>query len=284
MSLNLNQTRKLLTNLSEELDSAVDDVILYATKTQDEVYNILLRQINLFEINNGSLVADQDYTTRIATIQRLINSKIESIYYPSVRRFLRTYTTIDDTNISLHKGYNELLIEKSMFDSARRSIYDQAEYYLTNALADAYVQPAKFLLMQAASQGLSIKQAESLIRNWNTGQLPTGKLSTSRPTPRLQAYAGQIASDSIFQYNGNIQDKIATTYNLKFGIYVGDIIKDSRPACKYLVGLRRKINIDEIPEVLIKYPDGVIPGTTKENFPVYRCGYRCRHLWMPVKG
>lgn len=99
----------------------------------------------------------------------------------------------------------------------------------------------------------------------------------------MQAYAGHIASDSLFQYNGTIQKIIADEYSLTKGLYIGDIIKDSRPACKYLVGLKRKIDITEIPDVLIKYPDGIIEGTTMKNFPVYRCGWRCRHTWMPVK-
>lgn len=281
--MNLEEVRKILTGLSEDMDNSVDNVVKYATESQNRIYETLLQQIEYFEISNGNLVATQDYTARLAIIQKKVDAILNKYYKPSIKEYLRSYSTIDDVNISLHKSYNELELEKEMFTSARRSIYDQAEYYLLDGLADAYTQPAKFLLMQAASQGLSIKQAQSLLRNWDKGELVTGRLASGRPTPRLQAYAGQIARDTIFQYNGTIQDKIATTYDLQMGIYVGDIIRDSRPACKYLVGLRRKINIDEIPDVLIKYPDGVIPGTTKENFPVRRCGYGCRHLWMPVK-
>lgn len=282
--MNIDELRKQLTGLSEDMDNSVDAVVLAANKAQDAIYRALLQQINNFEITDGRFIANQDYASRFAAIQRKINGIINSLYKPSITEYLNTYKTVDETAAYLHKSYNEIIIEKSIFTAARRSIYDQAEYYLVDGLADAYVQPAKYVLMQAVANGLTMKQAESLLRNWNDGEMKAGSsISSSRPSPRLQAYAGQIARDSIFQYNGSIQDRIGQQYGLTKFIYVGDVIKDSRPFCKHVVGLRRKVSLDEVPELLKKYPEGTMPNTTKENFPIKRAGWNCRHAIMMVR-
>lgn len=281
--MTLDELRKRLSGLTITMEGAVDNIVLSAADAQQIIYEYLLEQINFFEISNGAFVANQDYRQRLAIITKQVNSIINRKYKPSISEYLNTYKTIDETTSGLHKSYNELVIDKSLLTSARRAVYDQAEYYLVDGLADAYVQPAKYLLMQAATNGITIKQARSLLDNWNKGELVTGRLASGRPTPRLQAYAGQIARDSIFQYNGTIQDKIGQQYGLKKFIYVGGLVKDSRPLCKHLVGLRRKIELKEIPKLIEKYPQGVIPGTTEENFPIRRAGYNCIHTVMMVR-
>lgn len=282
--MNLDETRKRLTELSNEMDSASDAVVEAATKAQQEIYDALVKQITYFETKNGRFVSNQDVSERIIKIERAMRSLIGKNYTPSLADYFAAYTTIDDTTAYLHKSYNELVIEKGVYTSARRAIYDQAEYWLTKGVADAYVQPVKYLLMQAVNSGITIKQAESLIRNWNDGELKAGsRLASGRPTPRLQAYAGQMARDSIHQYNGVIQDKIGQQYGLTKFLYVGGLVKDSRPFCKHLVSLKRKIELDEVPPLVEKYPDGLIPNTTKANFPQYRGGYNCFHTVMMVR-
>lgn len=267
------------------MDASIDGVDESATKTQALIYDLLRRRLDEFTYIDGKLDPTQPFAQKIMKIQREMEYIIGRYYSPRIAEYLATFDNVDDVTISLHQSYNELVIKKSLLTSARRTIYDQAEYYLIDGLADAYIQPAKYLLMQAVTNGISLKDAKSLLKNWNEGKLSTGGLLTSnRPTPRLQTYSTQVARDSLYQYNGTIQDQIGNEYGLTKGLYVGGLVKDSRPACKYLVGLKRKIDISEIPAVLEKYPQGVIPGTTKKNFPIRRCGYSCQHLWMFVRG
>lgn len=281
--MTLEELRKRLSGLTVTMENAVDNIVLSAADAQQIIYEYLLEQINFFEISNGAFVANQDYRQRLSIITKQVNAIINKKYKPSISEYLNTYKTIDETTSGLHKSYNEIVIEKSLLSSARRAVYDQAEYFLVDGLAAGYIQPAKYLLMQAATNGITIKQARSLLDNWNKGELVTGRLASGKQTPRLQAYAGQIARDSIFQYNGTIQDKIGQQYGLKKFIYVGGLVKDSRPLCKHLVGLRRKIELKEIPKLIEKYPQGVIPGTTEENFPIRRAGYNCIHTVMMVR-
>lgn len=283
--MNLDQARKELSDLTTVMDNSVESVHNASLRAQQLIYEALAEQVLRFDISQGSFVYGQDFSQRFAIIDKRIKSIINREYIPNVKGYLREYKTIEDTAVNLHKSYNQLQIDKAKLEPAKRAVYDQAEYYLTEGLADAYIQPAKYLLMQQVASGATVKQAQSLLKNWNDGEITSGKLTSARPTPRLQAYSLQIARDSMFQYNGVIQDIIGKEYGLKeWGIYVGGLLKDSRPACIYLVGLKRKINIKEIPKVLETYPDGIIPNTTMANFPIRRCGYNCTHQWMFVKG
>lgn len=281
--MNLDELRSELTDLTNNMDKAISGEQATALKAQSLVYDALAEEILKFDIQQGAFTLGQDLTQRFANIDRKIKSILNKIYIPEVKQYLSEYKTIEETNINLNKSYNELQVDKAKLTPAKRAVYDQAEYYLTEALADAYVQPAKYLLMQQVASGATIKQAQSILKNWNEGELTTGKLTSGRPTPRLQAYSLQIARDSMYQYNGTIQDIIGKEYGLTKGIYVGDIIKDSRPFCRHLVGLKRKIDIEEIPKFVEQFPEGLIPNTTKKTFPIWRGGFSCRHTWMWVK-
>lgn len=281
--MNLDQARKELSDLTTVMDNSVESVHNASLRAQQLIYEALAEQVLRFDISQGSFVYGQDFSQRFAIIDKRIKSIINREYIPNVKGYLREYKTIEDTAVNLHKSYNQLQIDKAKLEPAKRAVYDQAEYYLTEGLADAYIQPAKYLLMQQVASGATVKQAQSLLKNWNDGEITSGKLTSARPTPRLQAYSLQIARDSMFQYNGVIQDIIGKEYGLTKFIYVGDIIADSRPFCRHLVGLKRKIDIEEIPKLVETYPEGLIPNTTKNNFPVVRGGFSCRHSVMMVK-
>lgn len=282
--MNIDEARGKLSDLTDTMDKSVEGVHNAAMKAQQLIYEALAEQVSRFEISQGNFVYGQDFSQRFAIIDKRIKSIINRVYIPDVKGYLRDYKTIEDTTVNLHKSYNELQIDKQLLTPAKRAVYDQAEYYLTEGLADAYIQPAKYLLMQQVASGASIKQAQSLLKQWNEGEITSGKLTSARPTPRLQAYSLQIARDSMFQYNGVIQDIIGKEYGLTKFIYVGGLVSDSRPFCRHLVGLKRKIDLDEIPPLVEKYPQGLIPNTTKKTFPIWRGGYNCRHTVMMVKG
>lgn len=167
--LNIDDVRKQLTELNESMDNVVDNVTDAATKSQQAIYEAILAQINKFEITDGRFVTTQNYAARLGVIQRKINEILGGEYKESIGEYLAQYYDIDTTNTRLHRGYNELLIDKATYTPIRRAIYDQAEYYLTDGLADAYIQPAKYLLMQAVSSGMTIKDAERMLNNWNEG-------------------------------------------------------------------------------------------------------------------
>lgn len=294
--MTLLQLERELNKLHELMDGAIDGVTQAAEQAQSEIYKYLTGYINTFQIEDGRFVLGQDYSAKFAAIQRKMNELIGDLYRPSISGYLNSFSTIEEINISLHKSFNQLELDLDHIAPARKVIYDQAKYFLTAGVQDNFVQPVKYLLMQQVTRGITIKDSQRILKHWDDGTL-TGQLTSGRPTPRLQSYSTVIARDSTFQFNGTIQDQIQKEYDLDAGLYVGDVITDSRPACVWAVRQKRKILLKEITEILGgKVPkggadiagdkpflSGLIPGTNTKNFPIYRFGYACRHLWMPVR-
>lgn len=264
--------------LHKFIDGSVDELEKAALEAQADIYKALLQEIERFQISDGRFVVNQSLPHRLAAIESKMESILGELYIPKVSEYLGVYKTIEETNISLQKSYNDLSVDIKLLTPARKTVYETAKHYLSEGLRDIYIQPAKYLLMQQVTNGISIKDSRKVLSDWDKGKA----IGVTHPMPNLGKYAVQISRDSAYKYNGAINDIIATQYDLKKFIYVGDIIGHSRPLCKHLVGLRRDIELSEMPSLLKKYPQGLYPNTTKDNFLAVCGGYSCRHTAMPV--
>jgi predicted nucleic acid-binding Zn finger protein len=280
--MTLRELEKRLDKLHELMDGAIDGI--ESDKAQEEIFKFLYAYVNNFDQSNGNFTLGQDYTAKFLYIQRKITEILSKEYTPSVYKYLSVYQPIQDEIVTLNKSYNDLKIDVEKLDPARKAMYNQAKYFLLDGINDNYVQPVKYLLMQQVTQGSSIEKSRNMLSRWKKGKISAGSvLNSGRATPNLEQYATQIARDTMYGYYGTTNEVISTEYGLECFIYTGDIIKDSRPFCRHVVGLRRKINIDEVPKLIVKYPDGIKPNTTKENFLINRGGYSCRHGAFAVK-
>lgn len=281
--MTLDELKKRLSDIATSTDDTVEQINVSATATQKLIFEYLIEQVDKFEISAGDYVTGQNYAERIAIIERRMNELITKNYTPSVKDYLKHYNTIESQTIQLHADYNNLEVAKSLLNPTKQALLSQGSYYLVQGLADAYVQPAKFLMMQYVTKGSSVNDLRRALIRWDKGTMEAGELASDRHAPRLQAYATQIARDTVFTYQGAMQEVIKSEYGLTKFIYVGGLVSDSRPFCRHLVGLRRKIDLEEVPPLVEAFPEGLKPNTTKKNFLQYRGGYGCRHTVMVVK-
>ena len=282
----VNDLNEDIQDLLRLMEEAVNKMLPIANELQKQVYDFLRREIGKFDTSDGKLVSGQDLHARIIYIQDSIENILGiRLWDTTITEFLSTFQTIQDRNIHLHRTYNQLLVDTSLLTPARRLIYEQAEYALKQGLATEYVHPVKFVLMQQVTSGASINDAMEMLYRWDMGELSNGKYTMDMPAPNLQKYAIQIARDSAYSVDRTISSIIKDKYKLDSFIYVGGIIKDSRPICQYLVSLNRDIAFDEL-SIILNDPDmqkGLIAGTDNTNF-VQRCGgYNCRHKCFPVR-
>lgn len=290
--MNLREVERELRRLTELMDGTTDGVLRAAQRSQQLIYQVMMDQLNAMDVEGGRLVPTQNYAGKLAAITRAMDDILGREFAPALSAYLRSFDTIDETAVKLHRNYNQIKIEIEDFNPVRKSIYKQARDLLTDGLAPNYKDPAKYMIAQAATTGMTIKQARSMLTNWNEGNLAEGGyLATNQPTPRLSTYAGQIARDSIFSYNGAEQELIRQNYGMDKFIYVGQIIKTSRTFCRLLVAERgRKIGFDELPKFKKQaaaidgksLPSGMIPGTNRQNFCTRRGGYMCNHNILVV--
>ena len=270
----------ILDNIDESVDFLENDM----KDIQDKLEEYLVEALFLFDISKGRFKSNQKYNSIIARIGREMNKILHKEgYRGSIDQYLNELDDVEDANVRLQKTFNELEVELSTLSPAKKFVFDQSEYYLKGTgLQEGFIQPVKYLLMQQVTSGASVMESKKVLHRWTKGELTDGKETMGRQTPNLQRYSTQIARDTAYQYQGVINQIIQEEFDLESFIYVGNLIKDSRPLCVHLVDLDRPIKFDELPPLLKKYPEGQIKGTTKENFIVYRGGYNCRHTVTPV--
>jgi hypothetical protein len=266
-----------------DLENGVDVFGRASTSAQSEVYKMLLDELGKFDTTGGRFTVGAPYYNRFSYIERNMDEILDNIYRPAVSEYLNQYSTIDQVNAGFQRSYNDIEVSVSKLTAARQTIYRQAEWALQSAVKDAYVQPVKYMLMQQVTTGATIKDAQRILRNWNNGTMTDGRLASGARTPALQRYSTQIARDSIFKANAAVNSVIAKEYGLDHFIYVGGLVKDSRPLCKTLVSLRRKISLNELPPLIASYPQGLYPDTDRENFIQVCGGFSCGHSAIPVK-
>lgn len=127
---------------------------------------------------------------------------------------------------------------------------------------------------------MTIAQAELQLRNSVTGT--------------LQSYAETHAKQAILSYDGMMQSRIQKEYELDGYSYEGSLIKNSSGQCAKWVEMG-EIPIKDIEKELEwarakegSYYNGfrvakLIEGTNKENFPMNRGHWGCRHSVTAVR-
>lgn len=92
----------------------------------------------------------------------------------------------------------------------------------------------------------------------------------------LTQYAQTYAQDSLMRYYATIQKQSADDGGLTDFMYVGDVIKTTRPFCKSHAGkIYSREEIDELDKQTWQGKSGSVW--------VSRGGYNCRHHWVAVK-
>lgn len=265
--------------LASYIDSRIDNVETATTSVQGAIAEMIRQEILKFEIKEGRFVAGQDLRQRLSIIQ----NKIEGIlglkkYTIPIRHFLTDFTTIQDQTIDLFKTVNQLEIQVSELHPAKQIIYEQAKSSLTQAVAAEYVEPVKKLIAQNVMQARSITDTVRQLEKWDAGELSSGRLANGTPTPNLQRYATQIARDTAYSVQRTTNNIFKEKFGLTRFIYAGGLVKDSRPLCRHLVSLNRPIELNEVPPLIALYPEGTMPGTTIETFPIVAGGFNCQHI------
>lgn len=288
--VNDNNTDNLTSDILVHLDSiqsTVDKLNTSSTIVQNEISKLLREQIYKFEIKDNRFIATQDLRSRISIIQQKMGKILSGkLYTNSIKDYLSSFSTIAETTQSLHKQYNDLQIDYKLITPARKIVFEQAKEALYGSgIKYIYKEPINHLLLQQVTTGGSISDLEKILKTWSDGNLSGSKSPTGKPIPNLQQYTTQLARDTSYQFNGTINEIIRTEYNLDGIVYAGDIIKDSRPLCNYLVTQKKAISFNELQKLLDRsdLKPGRISGTTIKNFCTYRGGFGCRHLAFPVR-
>ena len=275
-----------------ELDDLFKEVRKVQRYTFKQAVDLYIAEKNRLEgeafMARGSLAA-----TAVNRFEKRLTDAIESNvgYKSEIRKYMTNFDKMDLLNSKVHKALNKINIDgviklankqkRELVGGTVEKVVGEIGRFPENMLGDEmrqqFTKPVKKVLYQNIMQGKSQSEAKKALHKFIIGD--KGKIG------QLERWSGQIARDSLSQYDGAINDMVRKEFDLNGFKYIGSLVKDSRPQCK------KWKRMGTIPyktlnkEIAWAYSNGkgMIPGTNKDNFATYTGGHNCSHGAIPIR-
>jgi hypothetical protein len=198
-------------------------------------------------------------------------------YRREAYKFLTNFDLLEEANISLQETVNDVKIQRKTLGRVRAAMVDfTINQMVGNGLKASLILPVADSLKLAAIGNVSYLETVDKL-----GDILGGTDETVGAFSRLATLATR---DSFYQYNGLINSEIAKQFDYNAYQYIGSLVEESRPQCDRWVEMEY-ISFEEL-EAEIQWAfdngSGMIVGTVPDNFAMFRGGYNCRHICIPV--
>lgn len=270
------------------MDDAEIELASAILKSEQDIYKELLKVFENVTITNGKLSSsektDEFLLSLDRKIQRVMNS---SGYKASVLKYLTNFDKIAENVRKLQSAMNGANILASQVDPFKRiEVANTWDRLLGSGVNSSFVNPVRQGLYRSIMLGSTMSDMEQLMKDY--------VVTTDAVDSKLLRYVKQVSRDSLNQFDGGLQQKIALELDFNAVRYVGSIIKDSRAQCMKWAK-KGLIKLDEEFEKEIKraidgslvfegkHSSGMIKETVLSNFIVNRGGWNCRHRAICTK-
>lgn len=258
-------------------DSISDDMqmeLLVSTRKAEKIiYEELLKVLEKVNVSAGKLSNSKTARQFLLTLDdRIYNVLQKSAYGEGVRRFVKNFDKLEKNSLQISELINSEKIPTRLIDPITQvEVQNTIDRLLVSGVNNSFTIPVREALYRNIALGQSITDAEKTIEAFVK--------TTAGQESRLLKYVKQVSRDSIQQYDGSIQQKIAEELGTNGLIYAGSLVSDSRSQCARWVKMKEICNNELASEIRWAYKNGsgMIPGTTPSNFAILRGGYNCRH-------
>jgi hypothetical protein len=260
------------------MDDSEQRLLRTTGRAEAAVFEELMKFLNSVEFREGRLSNSDKAQQFLMSLERRIQSALDrSGYTEGVYQYLRDFKKMDANIIALHDKLNGVQITAGQIDPIRRlETGNTLDRLLGSGMAKDFVQPVRQAMYRNILLGGKITDVEETLKTY--------VVSSAQADSRLTRYVKQVSRDSISQYDGSVQQKIAQDLQLNATRYVGSLIRDSRKQCRRWVDMAIIMNDDLADEIRWAFNNGsgMIPDTTPDTFMIYRGGYNCRHRAIPT--
>lgn len=277
---------KLLVDKDQLLTSADKELLTSIKDTERIIFESLKAKLGGLKIEGGKFIDDQ----AIAGFTSDIYDAFQNSPLPgSVTRFMRNFDTIEKLNKTITGRIEGIDLDKFNVSKEKRAIVKQVSDGLGKpGLRTNIAVPLNTILTRHVVLGTSVAEAEQALRAW--------LISNPDKQGNLQRYVRQVSMDALNQYDGAINQRLATELDMDHFAYVGSLIKTSRQNCRSMLDPKGKFGdlmrpnepgifpMSAIPEIVkrARGGNGWNEATTPDTFFIYRMGYNCRHMVQPM--
>lgn len=275
------QTQDLIDEKENLLNKADDDFFSDWGLLELALFAVIWKYVSSFQTQDGKFVFDDDAVAKVAAMNQVTAAAIQGTTYPEkVRRYMAVFGPVTDLNAEIHARVNGMSVaelEKLLSVVQRQNVAITLNGLTGAGINTEFIEPMKIGIYRNIVAGATVTDMERWIRNYI--------VSNQERVGRFQKYAGQIARDALFQYDGLVNSLVSENIGANAYYYVGGLVKDSREQCIRWDAKGYLLKSELQAEINWAYRNGagMIPGTTPENFTIYRGGYNCRHTAVPFK-
>lgn len=245
-------------------------------RLSENLFDAVFEYILSFETESGKIVKSGTNKRTIAEINALLKSFFEEkfldSYIPNLTEQLGTVEKNDEFLQAKENDFTPSAAFKAAEITPIRQLFADNvfnELGLTGFSQQAG-KPIIDLILTASQSGYTLQQTKSEL---------------SKITDSFGRYTGQVVRDTMFGYDGQVNNVFATAIGANAYKYSGSIVKDSRPQCRRWVKMKI-ITFEQLSKEIAwgnQNGSGMRPNTNKSNFTIKRGGYNCRHKAIPVK-
>lgn len=249
----------------------------------DEIFSQIEQTLSGLDVSGGAIMNTGRNATIINELEdRIRNGLLRTRYRENVQGYLRKFNEISAVNASFHATANQLgNVSPQITRLQNVAISNTIKDLFGQGMNEAFAGKVQENLYNYTVSGTSIQEA--------TEELRREILGSPERLGELERHVGQVARDSISQYDGRIQAAIQAEFGLNAVSYEGSLIKDSRAQCvKWVREYGGVLTLEQL-EKEVQWAErggtyegvkvsGWIPGTTLETFYINRGGYNCRHI------
>lgn len=263
------------------IDNADESLLEGFDGIEQSIYNGVNREVKKLEQADGKILFNEANLLLVLALTPYIIDSIQQSRYPSnVRTFIGQLPIIEDLNIRIHEQENS--VSNKDLKKAVAGVQTTTTTNIINDLTGAgvqveFIKPLTELIYNNVVSGSSLSDLQAAIREYIEGR--------ADQLGQFRKYVTRISRDALYQYDGILNARIGDYFGFDAYRYVGTLIRDSRPQCIRWVGKGILLRKDMEKELAYAYNSGsgMIPGTTADNFSVYRGGYNCRHTALPIR-
>lgn len=269
---------------ADKLSAKVDTIIesfetrfaKQVDKTQGAIFDQIQILLNKLELNpDGTIKQNQSNRKILARADQAMEGAIkQSGYYSALDASASSIGALTGANSAYFKTLVDGFTPKAQYiKNLQKQTITQLEGMLANDGLEAVVKaPIRNILNQNINTGASYNDLLKQLRTFITGN--------DEVDGKLKKYAGQIVTDSLFDFSRGFQEAVSANSGLQFILYSGHPIKDSRDFCLARKG--KYFHKREVEQWARLNWAGKKQGTTSSTIFIYAGGYRCSDMIIYV--
>lgn len=263
--------------LAKKIDAAKEKASDVDTDAlESAAYPVVIESLHdNFDFVGGSIQVGVNFTRQLNAFVNQIGAvlKIAPKFIGAVSTFVKRIPQIKDAIDDFQAAQGITVPAESA--AAKLIELEFKEAVLREGLNQHFVQPLRDLIYRDSLSGLTMKEAQGLIKDYvRSGADRSGK---------LKSYVQQTAQQAVDAYSGVISMKLMNEFKYDGFLMTGSLIDTSSPQCRYVVEeLGGTITRKDWPTVKkIAKNHGLIEGTNFNNLPVNQLHWSCRHSFYP---